>query len=171
MAVNTDVVFSARVVDELGVEMPVTFYIEADDGQTLAAVATAWGAWISSIDAVTAGQIVAGKVTINPNLPGGLKAAPVAGSRVEAGAVLNWTHAGSNRRAGFFIPALKGAAISAGKVLLTQADVAALLAEVAGAVLGGNYAAPSFQIITGFRDAFLAFRKRRRQLRSESFEL
>lgn len=171
MAVNTDVTFSARIQDELGVEQSMTMYVEADDAQTLAQIKTAWGAWISLIDNVTAGQITAGKVTIGPDLPGTIKMAPVAGSRVEAGAVLNWTHAGANKRAGFFIPALKAAAISGGKVLLTQVDVAALLTAVLAPVAGGTYSNETFQALTAFRDAFLAFRKRRRQLRSESFEL
>lgn len=171
MAVNTDVTLSARVLDDLGVEQAVTMYVEADDAQTLAQLTAAWQNWVTLLDGVTAGQITTGKVSIGPDLPGGLKGAPVAGSRVEAGAVLNWTHAGANKRAGFFIPALKAAAIAGGKVLLTQTDVAALLAAVLAPIAGGTYANETFQALTAFRDAFLAFRKRRRQLRSESFEV
>lgn len=165
-----DLVFSARVVDKDGVEGPVTFYVEGDDAQTLAASNTAWGAWAQSIDNLTDGIITAGKVTINTDLPTALKG--TAGTALwEEGAVFNWRHAGSNKRAGFFIPALKAAAISGGKVLLTQTDVAALLTEVLAAVLGGNYAAASFQLLTSFSDVFLSTRKRRRQQRAFSYEI
>lgn len=148
----------------------MTFYVEASDTQTLAQANTAWGAWATQIDALTDGIITAGRVTLNPDLPTGLKSTP--GTALwEQGAVFNFLHAGSNKRAGFFIPALKAAAISGGKVLLTQTDVAALLASAVGAVLGGNYAAASFQILSTFSDVFLSTRKRRRQQRAHSYEI
>lgn len=167
---TANVVFSARAQDAEGVEGPVTFYLEADDTQTIAQAVTAWGTWMGQIDAVTDCQLVGGKITITPTLPDGLKGLPGT-NKWEQGAVFNWQQTGSTKRAGFFIPGLKSAAISAGKVLLTQTDVAALLTAVLGATLGGNYASPTFNILTGFRDVFLAFRKRRKQLRSYSYEI
>lgn len=164
------VTYSARAQDAEGVEGPVTFYVEADDAQTLADAVTGWGTWVGQIDAVSDCQIVGGKVTISPALPGGIKSSPGT-NRWEAGAVFNWQQTGSSKRAGFFIPGLKSAAISAGKVLLTQTDVAALLTAVLGATLGGSYASPTYNILTGFRDCFLAYRKRRKQLRAFSYEV
>lgn len=167
---TANVVFSARAQDAEGVEGPVTFYVDADDAQTLAQAVTAWGTWVGQIDAVSDCQIVGGHITITPTLPGGIKGSPGT-NKWEAGAVFNWQQTGSTKKAGFFIPGLKAAAISGGKVLLTQTDVAALLTAVLAATLGGSYASPTFNILSGFRDVFLAYRKRRKQLRSYSYEI
>jgi hypothetical protein len=167
---TANVVYSARAQDAEGVEGPVTFYVEADDTQTLAQAVTGWGAWVAQIDAVSDCQIVGGKISITPVLPGGIKGSPGA-NKWEQGAVFNWQQTGSTKKAGFFVPGLKAAAISAGKVLLTQTDVAALLTAILGATLGGSYASPTFNILTGFRDVFLSYRKRRKQLRAFSYEI
>lgn len=171
MAADTDVVFSYTVVDELGVEASMTQYVEADGTQTLGDIATAWGDWVTLVNAVTSGAAVRGHVLIAPDLPGGLRTTADAGSRVEQTGVINFTHAGANKRWGFAIAALKNAAISGGKINLANADISALTTALLAAVAGGTYTNNTFQVLSALSDAFIAFRKRRRQQRSKSYEV
>ena len=170
MAADTDCTFSVTVQDAEGVEQAVTQYAEIDGTTTVADLATALQTWVGLIDAVTAAQPTRCKFTITPDLPS-VKGSPVAGSSVSAGADINFLHAGANKRWGVYIPAIKAAAISSGKVLLTQTDVAALTDALLAAVAGGTYTNPTFQALSTLADAFLAVRKRRRQLRSKSYEV
>jgi len=170
MALDTEVRFSATILDAMGVTATSVAYLQADSTGTGASLVGAAQTWATDLDAVTAGKITELRVTILAALPGGLKANPVAGSEVEKTGVLNFTADESPHRFGFIIPAIKAGAIAAGRIDLSNADVRALVNLLTAATGTTQYANAANQIITGFADALLSFRKHRKQLARKSFE-
>lgn len=172
MAATTSIRFSARLLDELGTEASMVSYLLVDPAQTLTQVNTALATWLTDLDAITGGQITQAHVAIAPALPGGLKAAPVAGARVEQTGVLNLSSPANNKRFGQAVPSIADSVLHLGKIDLSNAAVQAFIALLTGGgVLGGGYTNQFTQLVTGFVDAIISFRKRRRQLQRSSFEV
>lgn len=163
--------FGATIVDELGTEASTNAYVLADTSQTAAQIATAAQAWASALDGVTAGQITGVRASIPVPLPGGIKATPDAGSRVEQTAVVNLRAGTTPRRWGIAIPGVKDALIVAGKLNLADVLVTTLTGLLQGATLAGTYITPYGNALGAIVDAVLSFRKRRKQLARTSFEL
>jgi hypothetical protein len=163
--------FGATIADELGTTANSNAYISGDDAQTLAQVRTAAQLWATDLDGLTAGQLTSLRVSIHPALPGGIKATPAAGSRVEATAVINLRAGASGHRFGTVIPAIKDALIVAGKLNLADIAITTFVGLLQGAVLAGTYTTPAGNALGVVVDAILSFRKRRKQLARSSFEL
>jgi len=73
--------------------------------QTIADL-TAWNAaYAEAVDNVTEGEIVATNITLFPDLPGGIKSSPVAGSDVQEGGLITFDLTGSDYTDAVRIPA------------------------------------------------------------------
>ena len=170
MALTAPARFSATIVDELGTTASTVAYSMVDPLGSLAGLAASAQAWATALDGVTAGQITKLEAVLLPGVPAGIKAAPAAGSRVEQTAVINFKDVVSGHRFGQAIPALSSARILAGKVNLADAAVQALVVLITTATGTQAYATPARQLITQAVDAFISFRKHRKQLTRSSFE-
>lgn len=73
--------------------------------QTIADI-TAWNAaFAEAVDNVTEGEIVGATVTLFPDLPGGIKSSPVAGSDVQEGGLITFDLTGSDYTDAVRVPA------------------------------------------------------------------
>lgn len=174
MALTLAVRMEATIVDELGVQAETSVYALVDPTTSFTTILTQFNTWLADLDACTDGQIIGSELEVLPALPGGLKAAPVAGSRVEQTGVLAFTAAGDTHQWATAIPALSNGptVISGGKIVVTPgapAEVlAALLAGGGTAVLAWTNAVN--QAITAATSALISFRKYSHQMVQETYE-
>jgi hypothetical protein len=180
MAITTPVEFSATVVDEWGIEASTPFYAVVDPAMTVTQLAAQLAQLITTLDTATDGYIRRNAITILPALPGGIKTAASAGSRVEQTGIINFGSVGatvtsaSTKRWGATIPALSNGAtvLSGDRIVLTGADpvglLVTLLTTVGTLIVWAN---AHQQQLTAFKDALVSFRKRRKQLQRSSFEV
>jgi hypothetical protein len=170
MAATQAVRFSATAVDELGTEGAILSYLMADPGQTITQVFTAYDTWVADVDAIIDGQITLGRVDLLAALPGGLKGSPTAGGRIEQTGNIGFSVHGTSHRYNQVLASFASSKLSAGKINLADTDVAAFITVLTSAALSGWYANQTSQQLNALLDAFLSFRKRRRQLDRSSFE-
>jgi hypothetical protein len=163
--------YSISIVDELGTEASGTYYAMLDPSQTITAALAAWTSLATAVDAVIGAQITKGRVDLITLPPGGAKAAPVAGSRVEQTGLFNFVATGTTHRFGSDTPGFADTKISAGKVNLADADVQALITLLTTVITVLTWCNEHQQALATLKDAILSFRKRRRQLSRTSFEL
>lgn len=162
-------VMSFTLRDELGTEASALVYIDYDGAvETVDGLTGQWAHYGGLLDAATSAQIVGGKITIPFGPAGGWKSAPAAGSRVEQNAIVNMTTTETSKRQGFSIPSLINTAIVAGKVVTGSGPVHALILDLLAGFTNGNYANGVGQGLNAFSDAFISFRKHRRQLQRSS---
>src|ERR1035437_2842563 len=83
MALTLAVRLEATIIDELGVQAETSVYALIDPTASFTTVLTQLNARLADLAACTDGQIVGSELEVLPAVPGGLKAAPVALSRVE----------------------------------------------------------------------------------------
>lgn len=142
-----------------------------DPAMTVAQAVAAWGANATALDAIIGGQIIGGGVEVLRPATG--KGAPVGGSRVEQTGVFDFTNATTPHRFGVAVPSLADAVISGGTILLTEDGVVDVWLDILEAAItgGGVYTNAAQQAIVALADAFLSFRKRRKQLSRSSREL
>lgn len=178
MANTSQVQFSYHVVDELGVSTAATLYALADPTNQIGDLVAQWRAFELLLQAIIGGSVQRGKVSLIAT-PAAV-ASPGAGSRVEQQGIFNYLLTGGTKHWGDAAPSLLNSKIVNGKINLADAAVAAYTAAIAaspawtGASAGtatGVYASNQFVQLGALVDAFLAFRKRRQQLRSLTFEL
>ena len=163
--------FSATVKDGLGTKGTAVAYLAPVDSTTLATLVTDLATWLADLDAVTDGVIIGNRIELTPALPGGLgtvggKGAAFVASRIEQTGILNLSNATTQHRSGFAIPAVIDAAIVSGKLDLTNAAIAAMIALLTG----GTYTNSAAQALVALIDAVLSFRRKQRQLGRSSFE-
>lgn len=170
MALTAPARYSATIIDELGTSASTVAYLMVDPTQTLASLAASAQAWATALDAVTAGQITKLDAVLLPGVPAGVKILPGAGSRVEQTAVFNFKDSSSGHRFGLAIPALSSARMLAGKINLSDTTVQALVSLITTATATSGYSTPARLLINGAVDAFVSFRKHRKQLTRSSFE-
>ena len=165
--------FVAKIADEQAIEALTTSYVILDPTATQADITTLWQDWLTDLDACTDGQIIASWYTVSPALPGGLKSAPVTGSRVEQTGLLNFTATGSAQRYATAIPALSNGptVVSGGKIVLTSGDPIPLFITLllTGAALL-QYTNDVQQSLVSLRDTLITFRLHNRQLAAASYE-
>lgn len=178
MANTQPVRFTFSVLDELGTRAAITDYALMDPTATVANLIAAWGAQATLLDAVTGCQITGGGVEMsdtNAQMTAlGLKSAPVAGSRVEQTGVFNLSNSSTPRRFGIAVAGILDSLISAGRIVITEGGPVDLwldLIEAAGTATTPQYANTAGQSLVALVDAFLSFRKRRKQLSRSSREL
>ena len=174
MAKTLEVQLFASIVDELGVEAPAVAYALVDPTASFADVLTTINTWLADIDAVTDGQIIRARLDVTPTLPGGLKTAAVAGSRVEQLGVWQYNATGTPHVEGYPVPALSNSptVVSGGKIVLTSGSPAANLKNL---IAGGGTAALEWtnawqQAISTFASALISFRSAGSALARDSYE-
>ena len=160
--------FSYSMVDELATRATATLPVTFADTVTLAQLATAWNAMQGDIQAVVDGSIDRGGV--NFTFAVSSPSAAGAGSRVEQNGVFNFLVGTTGKRFGIALPSLADAVISGGLIDLGS-PVSTFTAAVTAAITGGgSYTTPDGVDLGALVDAFLSFRKHRRQLRAKTIE-
>ena len=157
--------FAWSLLDRLGTVAQVQAYVNyASDTVVPDDLAAAWVATGALIDAATSSQITGGQVLIPMTAAGGWKSAPASsGNKNQEVINVNFDNAANQYATEFLLPAYLDAMISNGKVLLTQTQLAALIANLLSTAGAVDYATRDLQQITAVRDAFLTGRKRRNQ--------
>jgi len=166
--------FEATVVDELNVKATANAYVLVDPTASFNTILTQLNTWLADLDTCTDGEIIGVEMEVVPSLPGGLKSAPVTGSRVEQTGILNFNAAGSTHLWALSIPALSNGStvLSGGKIVLTPGSPANTLYSL---LAGGGTAALAWtnsaqQTISAFANALLSFRDYARQLSRLTYE-
>lgn len=160
--------FGFSVVDELNVRASATLPITFADTVTLAQLATAWNTMEGLLQAIIDGSIDSGGVNFQFNVSS--PSAAGAGSRVEQNGIFNFLVGTTGKRFGIATPSLADAVISGGMIDLgspVSAFTAAVTASITG---GGSYSTPQGVDLGALVDAFISFRKHRRQLRAHTVE-
>jgi len=172
MAYTLSVRLEATILDEMNVKAIATAYALIDPTASFATIQAILNEWLSTLDAVTAGQIIDAGIDVVPSLPGGLKTLPAAGSRVEQTGVFNYTAAGDTHLWGFAVPAIADSQVVAGKIDLTTGHPAQVLAAylAAGGTAALEWTNAVSQVLSTFADCFLSIRKHSRQLSRNTFE-
>ena len=174
MATTLSVRMEATIIDELGVQARTNVYALVDPGASFTDIITVYNTWLANLDACTDGQIVRGELVVTPDLPGGLKSAPVTGSRVEQTGMIAFRANSTTHQWATAIPALSSSptVISAGKIVLDDGDpipvYVLLLLEGGTASLVWTNA--TSQALTYFSNALLSFRRYNYQLARETYE-
>jgi hypothetical protein len=173
MAYTQEAQFSFTLQDELGTTASMTIYSLLDPTKTIANLVTDWQAWATLITAITGAKILHGtsRVVLTPTADQSSK--PVAGSRVEQTAVFDFPNASNPRLFGEALPALLDTKISGGSINLADTDVAAFTTAMhsASGTAASEPTSNQFLVLQALHDAFLSFRKRRKQLTRSSYEL
>jgi len=98
--------------------------------------------------------------------------APTADSCVEQTGVFNVPSSNSGRLFGIAVPGLDNSMIVDGEIDLSDTDVAAFVSAIEGTyTAGGVFTNNNWQQLNDLADAFLSFRKRRKQLSRSSYEV
>jgi hypothetical protein len=175
MAKTLAIEFRATIADEENIEAQAIAYLLADPSASLTDIQSDLDTWLAALDACTDGQILSSTVRVLPALPGGLKSAAVAGSRVEQTGVLMFSAAGTTHNNGQAIPALSNGAtvISDGKIVLTSGDPVPVYA---GLLTGGRSSATVYtnawsELLSALTSTMISFRKYTIQLDRASFEM
>ena len=132
-----------------------------------------WLALGALIDDASNALVVDGAVTIplkGASVNAGWKQSPVDENDVSDIIALNYGNDITSKVWSFILPNFKQAMLADGKVVLTQADLAALIAGIAANFTTGQYSNANGQNLTDLVDAFQSDRKRRGTIaRSKSF--
>jgi len=174
MALTLAVRMEATILDELNIQAETSVYALVDPTASFATIITQFNTWLADLDACTDGQIIGAELEVLPALPGGLKTAPVALSRVEQTGILAFTASGDTHEWATAVPALSNSptVISAGKVVVTLGSPVQVLAAL---LAGGGTAALEWtnavnQALTAATSALLSFRRYSHQMVQETYE-
>jgi hypothetical protein len=174
MAKTLAVRLEATILDELNVQATASVYALVDPSALFSDVLSSLNTWLADLDACTDGQIISTELEVLPALPGGLKSAPVTGSRVEQTGVLDFTSTGDTHAWGFAIPAISNSAtvISGGHIVITSGQPVNTLFSL---LVGGGTAVLEWtnatsQALAAFANCFLSIRQYRKQLARATFE-
>jgi len=173
MAYTQQAHFSFTVQDGLGTKASMIIYALLDPTKTVANLVTDIQAWASLIEPIIGGKILLGDAVVSVTPTVDQTGRPDADSRVEQTGVFNFANGSTSRRFGEAVPSLSDGVIVGGTINLADTDVAAFVTAM-GAASGTAASQPtnnSFQDLTALVDAFLSFRKRRKQLLRSSFEV
>jgi len=174
MALTLAIRMEATIVDELGVQAETSVYALIDPSASFSTILTQLNAWLTDLDGCTDGQIIGAELEVLPALPGGLKTAPVAGSRVEQTGVLAFDAEGDSHQWATAIPALSNSptVINGGKVVVTTGAPAQVLASL---LAGGGTAQLAWtnsasQALTAATSALISFWRYPHQLEQITYE-
>jgi hypothetical protein len=173
MAYTQEAQFSFTVQDDLGTKANMTLYYLLDPTKTIADLVTDWQAEATLAVAILGGKLIHGtaRIVLTPSADQSSK--PISSSRVEQTAVFDETNASNPRIYGIAVPSIADSKITGGVINLADTDVAAFVTSLSAAS-GTSTSEPTsnqFLVLNGLRDAFLSFRKRRKQLERSSYEL
>lgn len=157
---NVGVNYSGALVDGLELPVKVTSPLSLPDTATLAQAISGLGVWAAAIDGVTDGAFTQVWATIQPTLPGGLKAATGAtwaASDITKTGIIDFSATGTSRRWGQAIPTLADAVIVGGKIDITNAAIVALVDLLLNPT--GFFTNDDQQSLEAALDALISFRK------------
>jgi hypothetical protein len=162
---------SYTLLDELGTKASSAFPLMIDPAMTVAQLVTATTGFADLLDAIVGGAIVNASASLLFGDQGAKDGTPASGSRVEQTGVFNFNNAVTAYRFGLIAPSLADSVISGGTVNLADSDVIAFVAACHASITGGGVPTNTArQTLTSLRDAFISFRKHRKQLTRSSFE-
>lgn len=170
----TPTIFSFSMRDANGVLTSTRAYIAYNGAtETVNALIGNFNELGGALDDASNAQIVGGSITIPVEPDGSWKTAPVDENDVSDVIVLNLKNGSTRYVQEFVLPQFKAAMVSGGKVVLTQTDLAALIAilDNTTGLTTADVVNQAGQQTTSLNDAFQADRKHRRQLQrlSKSF--
>lgn len=174
MAVTLIVRMEATIVDASGIQAEASVYALVDPMASFNDILTLQNTWLADMDACTDGQIISTELEVLPDLPGGLKPAPVSTSRVEQTGVLSFTSAGDTHHWATAIPALSASptVVSGGKIVLTTGSPVQTLTTllVEGGTAALEWTNATSQVISSFYKALISFRRYAHQEIQASYE-
>jgi hypothetical protein len=153
---NVPLHFGATIEDGLGRRKSTDVYLDIVDTTTLAVLAGDLGTWLTDLDAISAGYIVASRVEIKPAMPGGLKTATgasVAASRVAQVGIFRFSATGTTAQWSSDVPAL------ANSMIVNDAIDPTGTATYTGLLTGGAYVNPENQVLLALTKTLIRFRK------------
>jgi len=157
-------VFSARLVDANGRSRSCHAYYEIDSGITLDTLITGHlQGFAADLIGVTDAGIARLSVTIEV---AGYVTAPIGTAPIEQTGLFNFNATGSARRWALAVPGLSNGVLIGDRIDLSNVEVAALITDFSG----GEFTNDHYQGLTTLADAFVSFRKDRKQLQRASFE-
>jgi len=135
---------------------------------TTKTVESLMGDWLAAgavLDDASNAQIIGGSILIPLKPDATWKDAPVAENDVSDVITLNFGNDITSKVWGFLLPNFKEAMITdGGQVLLTQTDLAALVAYIEATFTGGQWSNANGQNLTDLVNAFQSDRKHRREI-------
>jgi len=166
---NVNVQYSFTLQDALGTKASMVLYSTATDTSTGANLASEWQALATLISAITSAAVLHGNASVMQTFTDD---APTADSRVEQTGVFDFPSSISGRLFGIAVPGLDNSVIVSGEIDLSDTDVAAFITAIQGTyTAGGVFTNNNWQQLNDLADAFLSFRKRRKQLSRSSYEV
>lgn len=171
MAVTVQGALTFRLVDAQGIRGSLNMPVLVDTAQTLTQAQTAWLAQATLLDAVTSAKIVGGSVRINNASLAGLKGSAASDSRIQETGNLDYSVTGVPGVYDSIVPSIADAVLVGGvgpQIDEANVAMAAYIASVTGAILGGNFTNRDFLVLAALVDSFLSDRKRRRKLSEAS---
>lgn len=161
-AVN--LVFSMSVLDDKGSRATIPIYGQMDDATTLAQINTFAATFVEYFDSVTEAQIVSISLALLLTNPVTLKAAPVANSDVEEGALFSFPLEGlPSKSYGVEIPAFNQSMFIDNEVDLSDLAVQDLITNLTNpSLINPKNNVWSHSLASPPRKAYKTFRKRAR---------
>jgi hypothetical protein len=164
------------LIDSTGRQASLSMPAFIDSTQTVAQVKTAWNAQAALLDAIAGAQILYGELaiglsgsamTFTPKSP-----TPAVGSAITYTANFQEKNATDRYVYASVVPGFDKANLISGTLKIDESlsNVAAYIAALSAAVLGGHFTNRAFQPLTGLQDSFYSDRKRRRATHAKSVE-
>jgi hypothetical protein len=156
--------FSARLVDTGGHSRATHAYYEIDAGISVLTLLGHLEGFAADLIGVTAAGVARLSVTIDDF---GYVTEPLNDTPIEQTGLFNFNATGPvARRWGLAVPALNNDVLIGNRIDLANVDVAALITDFSG----GEFTNDHYQGLTTLADAFISFRKDRKQRQRASFE-
>jgi hypothetical protein len=166
---DVNVQYSFTIQDALGTKASTVLYSHATDTSTGANLAAEWQVLAGLISAITSASVLHGSASIMQTFTDD---APTSDSRVEQTGVFDFPSSVSGRLFGVAVPGLDNSMIVDGEINLSDTDVAAFVSAIEGTyTTGGVFTNNNWQQLNDLADAFISFRKRRKQLSRSSYEI
>jgi hypothetical protein len=170
MAVNTQLRFTAHMIDDETKKGTVVAHLYIDDGQTVAAVKTALGAWVAAVAGLSDAGVRSSSATIEVVIDPATFPVTAASDLEETGN-FDFNVATTTSHWGETILALKDSVLVGNQIDETNALVTALTGIMASTtVLGGNYTDRSNRALGALAYTFQGDRKRRAKLHQISYK-
>lgn len=164
MAKNAPGAMVFSLEDSSGVRASLRVPMLFDPTSTEAALATAWLAQATLLDAVTGAQIIHGSVVLGPQALTGLKTAPITGELMERVGNVDYPYAPGNKLYDSIIPCVdSGILVSSGKAINESAAAfTAYIAPFETAPTAWVATNNGYVVFSGAHtDTFVSFRKHR----------
>jgi len=168
MARTVPAVLSATIEDEWGIQASTDAYVQIDPATTIAQAQAFMVTYLNALDSSVSGHIIRNKLTIVPALPTDLKLTALAGSRVEQVGKVNFNSTGTSKAWALNLPSVDNADMTGDHLTLGTGPLAALLLLLTTVQTLIAFANDHSQEISAFKDAFISFNKKRKQLHRSS---